>query len=183
MIVTRRLDLIPATTPLLRASIEGSTALAEALRVAVPGTWPHEFLDEVALKFVLRRLKDHPQDAGWWFHFVVLRDSAEPILIGSAGYKGPPSGGMLEVGYGIVADRRRQGFASEAVGGLLRHAFQRPDVDRVIAETYPTLVGSIGVLRNSGFRSVSGGSEPEVIRFEITRSDYTAITNAPTQAG
>jgi len=183
VIVTRRLDLVPATTPLLRASIEGSATLAGMLGAAVPRTWPHEFLDEAALKFVLRRLEDHPQDAGWWLHFVVLRDSAHPTLIGSAGYKGPPSGGLVEVGYGIVADRRRQGYASEAVGGLLHHAFQRSDVDRVIAETYPSLVGSIGVLRNSGFRSSSGGSEPEVIRFEITRSVYTAITAAATEPG
>jgi ribosomal-protein-alanine N-acetyltransferase len=152
--------------------------LSEALEALVPSTWPHEFLDDAALGFVLRRLKENAADAGWWLHFVLLRDPSGPTLIGSAGYKGLPVDGTVEVGYGIVADQRRKGYAAEAVRGLLRHAFERPDVRRVIAETYPSLTGSIGVLRTCGFRSIPGGSEPEVIRFEITRSEHTVISAA-----
>jgi ribosomal-protein-alanine N-acetyltransferase len=99
-------------------------------------------------------------------------------LIGSAGYKGPPSAdGMVEVGYGIVRDHQRQGYASEAVRGLVAHAFALPTVRRVIAETLPELIPSIGVLRKCGFRFIGNGSEPGVIRFELTRAEYTASGN------
>ena len=43
---------------------------------------------------------------------------------------------------------------------------------RVTAETYPELVGSIGVLRRCGFRFIGEGSEVGVIRYEITRVEY-----------
>ena len=113
---------------------------------------------------------------GWWLHFVVLpRGVAGRTLIGSAGYKGPPSAdGTVEVGDGIVRVHQRQGYASEAVRALLSHAFALPVVQLVIAETLPELALSIGVLRKCGFRLIGGGSEPGVIRFELTRAEYSA---------
>ena len=96
-------------------------------------------------------------------------------LIGSAGYKGPPSAdGSVEVGYGIVEDHRRRGYATEAAMGLVDRAFSVAEVGRVIAETLPELAGSIGVLHKCGFRLLGAGSEPGVIRFELTRADYAA---------
>ena len=118
----------------------------------------------------------------WWLYFVVLPQAHDGrTLIGSVGYKGPPSDdGMVEVGYGIVRDRHRQGYASEAARGLIARAFASPDVTRVTAETYPELVGSIGVLRRCGFRFVGEGSEPGVIRYEITRVEYAIQVDAVT---
>jgi ribosomal-protein-alanine N-acetyltransferase len=175
-IVTERLELIPATTDLIRAALEGEHALAQALKVSVPATWPPEYLDSPALEFVRNRLTEEPSQLGWWLYFVVVREAAvDRVLIGSAGYKGPPStDGTVEVGYGIVRDRHRQGHGSEAVRGLLAHAFAVPAVVRVIAETYPELAGSIGVLRKCGFRLIGDGSEPGVIRFELTRTEYAS---------
>jgi ribosomal-protein-alanine N-acetyltransferase len=104
---------------------------------------------------------------------VLPRAAGGRTLIGSAGYKGAPSpDGTVEVGYGIVRDQRRRGYASETVRGLLAHAFALPAVSRVIAETLPELEGSIGVLRKCGFRLIGDGCEPGVIRFELTRAEY-----------
>jgi RimJ/RimL family protein N-acetyltransferase len=118
----------------------------------------------------------------WWLYFVVLGQAdTGRRLIGSVGYKGPPSDdGMVEVGYGIVRDQHRLGYASEAVRGLLARAFASPEVTRVTAETYPELVGSIGVLRRCGFRFIGEGSEPGVIRYEITRVEYAIQVRAVT---
>jgi [ribosomal protein S5]-alanine N-acetyltransferase len=174
MIATARLDLVPATADLTLAALDGAPALATSLGVIVPATWPPEFLDQRSLEYTLERLREGAQQAGWWLHFVVLARGGHPrTLIGSAGYKGPPSSdGTVEVGYGIVRDHQRQGYASEAVRGLLGHAFAVPAVQRVIAETLPELTPSIGVLRKGGFRLLGDGSEPGVIRFELTRAEY-----------
>ncbi len=170
MIVTERLDLIPATPDLTEAAMAGPASLAAGLRAAVPGTWPPEYVDEASLRSTLDRLAQGAGQADWWLHFVVLRGEAGRTLIGTCGYKGPPSAdGTVEVGYGIVRDHRRRGYASEAVRGLVARAFAIPAVKRVIAETLPELAPSIGVLRKCGFRPVEGGSEPGVIRFELTR--------------
>lgn len=174
MIVTERLLLVPATPELTRAALAGSSALAASLRASVPDTWPPEYLDAPSLEYTLARLAEGPDNAGWWLHFILLKgvDSSR-ILIGSGGYKGPPSSdGTVEVGYGIVSDRRRRGYASEATQGLLAHAFAMPTLRRAIAETLPELTPSIGVLRKCGFRLIGDGSEPGVIRFELTRAAY-----------
>ncbi|MFO0874278.1 MAG: GNAT family protein [Phycisphaerales bacterium] len=172
-IVTPRLELVSATVGALAAALDGPEPLAAHLGAQVLPTWPPEFLDPPALRYVMDRVRERPGDLEWWMYFMVLRD--EPggrVLVGSAGYKGPPTDdGTVEVGYGVVADRRRRGLASEAVGGLLDRAFAEPKVRRVIAETMPELVGSIGVLRRCGFRFIGDGSEPGVIRFELMRRE------------
>ncbi len=143
-------------------------------------TWPPEYLDAAALEFTLDRLEEGPEQAGWWLQFVLLKSGeARRTLIGSAGYKGPPTpDGTVEVGYGIVSDHRRQGYASEVVRGLTTRAFVVPTVRRVIAETLPDLTGSIGVLKKCGFQQMGEGTEPGVTRFELTRDRYVAGTGA-----
>src|SRR6185503_7028869 len=119
--------------------------------------WPHEYLDAPALEYVLNRLENHPAEAGWWMYFVLLPEGPKRTLIGTAGYKGPPAEGAVEIGYGIVHDQRRRGYASEAVAALLERAFAENSVKQVIAETLPELVGSIGVLRKAGFSDAGAG--------------------------
>ena len=81
--------------------------------------------------------------------------------------------GFYEISkYGIVAEHQRQGYATEAVHGLVAHAFRRPEVERVIAETLPELVASIGVLAKCGFEPIDERSEPGVVRYALTRAAW-----------
>lgn len=181
MIVTERLELVPATPELTRAALAGPEPLGAGLRATVPPTWPPEYLDEASLKYTLERLAEGPANADWWLHFIVLTGAGRGrTLIGSGGYKGPPAAdGTIEVGYGIVSDHRRRGYAVEATRGLLARAFSAPGVHRAIAETLPELAPSIGVLTQCGFRLIGEGSEPGVIRFELTRAEYRGMSAAP----
>jgi RimJ/RimL family protein N-acetyltransferase len=174
VIRTERLELLPARPAHLRAALLGPEELAESLGAAVPATWPPEFLDTPALEFTLARLLEGPAHDGWWMYFVILPTGGR-TLIGATGYKGPPTAeGTVEVGYGIVRDQRRQGFASESVRALLSRAFAVPAVRSVIAETLPHLTPSIGVLAKCGFQLVGAGSEPGVLRYALSREAYQA---------
>ncbi|HWB40414.1 MAG TPA: GNAT family protein [Gemmatimonadales bacterium] len=179
-LLTGRLELVPASVELTRAALDGAAALSSALGVQVPASWPPEHVDPPVLEFTLRRLVDFPLEAGWWLHFIVLADNAPgPLLIGTAGYKGAPSpDGTVEIGYSIVPDHRRRGYASEATRALVRRAFDEPSVRRVTAETLPELTPSIGVLLKCGFRLEGEGSEPGVIRYQLTRDDFRGGTVA-----
>lgn len=183
MIRTERLELVPATPDVTRAALLGPPALADALGALVPATWPPDYLDAPALEFTLARLLEGPAHAGWGLYFVILPMASEGrTLIGTAGYKGPPSpDGTVEVGYGIVRDQHRRGYASEAVRALLGRAFAQPEMRQVIAETLPELTPSIGVLNKAGFRFLGDGSEPGVIRFALSRAEYEV--RAPGGAG
>ena len=173
---TARLELIPATLELTRLAMDDEPGLARSLGATIPATWPHDYLDRGAYEFMLARLAAGPDQVGWWMYFVTHVENPAPrTLIGSAGYKGPPdSEGTVEIGYGVVSDRRRRGFATEAALGLIARAFALGGVRRVLGETLPDLEGSIAVLERCGFREIGEGSEPGVIRFELTRQDYEA---------
>ena len=94
--------------------------------------------------------------------------------VGTVGYKGPPSAdGTVEVGYGILPEYQRRGYASEAVRALLARAFAVPAVRRVIAETLPELTASIGVMTKCGLSFIGQGSERAVIRYELPRERYS----------
>lgn len=82
--------------------------------------------------------------------------------LGSIGFFGPPEPAAdgvpeVEVGYGLVAEARGYGFATEALQGLLAEA-DAAGV-RVRASVEPTNAASIRVLAKSGFTELRGANE------------------------
>jgi [ribosomal protein S5]-alanine N-acetyltransferase len=174
VIRTPRLSLVGATPAHLRAELESPEALAAALGVSVASSWPPELYDADATRWMLGWLEAHADAAEWGFYYFVEAEAEQAI--GAGGYKGAPNdAGMVEIGYSIVPERRRRGFAREAVDGLLAHAFADMRVTRVIAHTLVELEPSIAVLRSAGFSFVGQGhdpQEPAAIQYEITRASY-----------
>jgi len=124
------------------------------------------------MESTLAQLERDPAGTGWTLHYIVAPDNR---LAGIVGYKGKPApDGTVEIGYSVLEEYQRQGIAAEAAGALVERAFASLDVVRVIAETLPSLLPSIRVLEKNGFRLIGEGSEPGVIRFELTRTDFEA---------
>lgn len=170
VIRTRRLELRPARVADLEAELAGRSALEERLGVRVPADWPPELYDEAALRYALDMVREAGGGTPWGMYYMV---ATEPrVVVGVCGYKGPPDAdGSVELGYSVVREFRRRGFATEATGGLVLRAFAEPSVTRVLAETLTDLAPSIGVLEKLGFRFSGVGSEAGVIRYEFTRGD------------
>ena len=181
MIETPRLYLIPATEMHLRAELESLAAISQALGVEVPRTWPPELYDEDGVCYNLARVLEHPAQAGWGFYYVVRHPvgSAPPLLIGGGGFKGAPdNAGSVEIGYSIVSEHQRCGYATEAVRAWVQFAFASPDVHLVVGQTLPHLIPSIGVLEKAGFRFAGEGEDPHVpagervVRYELAREGF-----------
>ena len=166
---TQRLELIPATAGLVQAEIEDPTHFFNLLGVAAADDWPSENLQNV-LPLFLDGLQD-PANVGWLAWYWI--DRAENAIVGGGGFKGKPSDdGPAEIGYETRPAYRRRGYASEAVAALTQWALSRPGVRRVFAETKSDNIGSIGVLKATGFAEAGPGSEPGLIGFErIGRSN------------
>jgi RimJ/RimL family protein N-acetyltransferase len=185
---TPRLELIPATIAALSAELEGPGALARTLDVDVPAAWPPELYDESAVRWTLHALETRFLTPDWGMYYVAERQpqaSDRPRLAGVGGFKGAadPSG-TVEIGYGILAERRRLGFAREAVDGWIGWAFTHDAVTRVIAHTLVELTSSIRVLESAGFTFVGPGvdeSEPDAIQYELRRDRYerSGVARAP----
>ena len=75
--------------------------------------------------------------------------------MGVGGFHGPPDAdGQVEIGYAMQPSFREQGLATEAVEGLVKWAFDHPEVRNVRAQTLPHLTASIRVLEKTGFTFV-----------------------------
>ncbi len=192
LVRTERLRLIPADAQLARAAADGPGPLGEALGVRVPASWPPEDLVD-AMGFVAAHLERDPAAAEWpplWFILVDAPVAADRLLVGAVGVKSRPmADGSIEIGYGVVPDAEGKGYATEAVGGLLRWAFSHPEVTRVLAHTFEGHLGSRGVLRKNGFVLAGAGTEPvdendrrgrgELLLFELRRGDWERSGRAP----
>ncbi len=164
MIETTRLRLLPATAAHLRAELDGREALARALGVQVPPSWPPDLYDAEAIRYTVDWLAAHPGQEAWALYHLVHRPAGEArgVLVGVGGFKGPPdAGGAVEIGYAVVSDYQRRGFATEAVRGLVERAFSDPEVAVVTAQTLTSLEPSIGVLLKAGFHFVGEGHDPD----------------------
>jgi len=168
MIVTRRLTLIPATVPLARAELQDRAAFAELLGAVVPDAWPPESTVD-ALPLLLGWLEAAPDRAGWFGWYAVLRDglAAGSVLVGGGGFLGPPKDGAVQVGYSVLPDFQRRGYATEIVRGLATWAFVQPGVEVIAAETEWVNPASVRVLERNGFRAAGTASEAEGTRFEL----------------
>lgn len=168
LIRSKRLNLIASTRELIGKDIDGHDKLAEALGCAVPEDWPPALYGRTAMRFALMQLDD-PAEQGWSFWYLISQD--EPgELVGICGFKGrPDSAGSVEIGYSLLEQFQRQGYATEAVMALVGWAFSRHNVKEVSAETFPYLRQSIRVLEKNGFQLSGAGSEAGVVRYVVRR--------------
>ena len=173
---TKRLELVAGTADLFRVRIDDREFLSRRLGARVPAEWPPPLYDQDAMEWMAKYLDENAGAGAWTFYFIILparAGEAEGTVIGGVGYKGlPGADGAVEIGYSMLPEFQRSGYATEVAGALVRRAFAEPRVTRVIAETYPELRPSIRVLEKNNFRFVGDGSEERVIRYALTREEY-----------
>ena len=89
----------------------------------------------------------------WHAPFLFVDDTCAPSgrIVGSGIFKGEPSEGWVEIGYGIAPACERRGYATDAVFALVRLAFEQPGVRAVYAETAVANDASRSVLGKVGF--------------------------------
>jgi len=169
---TARLELIAATLDLVQAELAGPDALAALLGVPVPASWPPGEYDQEALQFFTALLVSGGPAAIGWYHWYAISLDAQgrrEALVAGAGYLGPPVAGVVEIGYSVVPEARRRGFATEIVEALTSRALLVDTVHRVIAHTMDANTSSQRVLRRCGFLAAGPGAEPGLLRFERAR--------------
>ncbi|BFV56730.1 hypothetical protein KCMC57_up18340 [Kitasatospora sp. CMC57] len=90
---------------------------------------------------------DDPSSAEWVTRAVL----ADGVVIGAAGFHGPPDErGMVEVGYGVAEGRRRQGYAKAILAALIRRAAAEPAVTVLRATISPDNAASLATVAAFG---------------------------------
>lgn len=111
----------------------------------------------------------YPDWLGAYGHRLIIEREGG-LVVGSIGLFWPPSEGVLEIGYGIVASRRGRGYAPEATLALAQFALTSPDVHTVSADVELSNPASVRVLEKAGFHRWATGEN--LAKFRITSPDH-----------
>jgi RimJ/RimL family protein N-acetyltransferase len=158
--MTPRVELVQLGAATLRALADGDLAAADR-SAPVPLT-AYLAGPECRGVWALRAVQvvEDPRSAGWVTR--IVWDPERRLAVGRAGYHGPPDGtGMVEVGYSIDPQFRRQGYARAALLALLDRAEREPGVTTVRASISPGNVASRNLVLSHGFLEVGEQEDDE----------------------
>lgn len=138
-LVTERLILRPWSELDVKAVVE------EARQPSWAADFPSE--GDAVIAGVIAKNPDWLSPSG---HRLIIERSTSEV-VGSLGLFWPPSGGRVEIGYGVVPSRQGRGYASEATAALTEFALALDDVHTVHADVEPSNPASARVLEKAGF--------------------------------
>ena len=153
-LLSDRLRLVLLPVAALRAFRTGDRA---AVAASMPGLPPlpaelplatehgHAVLD-----LRLAQLAADPSEAPWLLR-LILTQGASPEVVGHLGFHAPlDADGAVEIGYEVHADRRREGFATEAVRAMIA-ASATAGARAVLAAISPDNTASLALVGRLGF--------------------------------
>ena len=139
-LTTARLRLEPVTTELARAVLAGDASALTAAGLTPAEGWPHEDTAD-GLGMIVK--------TGAALSWLVVADGA---VIGDCGLHGAvDEAGGVEIGYGLAAPSRGQGYGSEVVAAITGWLLAQPEVRQVRACTLTGNLPSRRVLEKAGF--------------------------------
>lgn len=160
MLMTQRLAITPMSCEVMRAIMAADWQRADALLATLfPIEWHND-----GWEWLAPRVVEGDRDArllDWGTRLVRLTDDRGPV-VAEVGFHGPPVGdGWVEIGYRVVTDYRRRGFAEEASRGLVEWAFTQ-GVAGVRAAITPANEASVRLAQKLGFAR-AGSARHEVL--------------------
>lgn len=114
-----------------------------------------------------------PEERGAWAYGYSILATEDGAEVASAGFKGPPIDGVVEIAYAVEAAHRGKGYATEIASALAHHALTFAEVTCVRAHTLPDGIVSQRALLGSGFSFTGQTEDPDdgvVNRYELTRA-------------
>lgn len=143
-----RLRLVQLSEETLTALLNNDLEAARALSgiELTPYFLEHNWLWQIRLE----QIHEDPTAADWIARAVVAEP--EQVVVGHAGFHGPPdAGGLVEVAYSVDPAHRRKGHATAMLVAALERANGDPTVHTVRASISPENEASLATIRRFGF--------------------------------
>ena len=158
----RRLELTPLPAAAAAALPDDRSAAAAVIGSSLAAAWPQtDLLDVLPMQAAA---EPAAEPFGIWL--IIERDTN--TVVGDVGFMGPPDGGLVEIGFSVIPESRRRGYATEAARSLTEWAFRDPAIREITARSEPENEASARVLRAAGFTRI--GESRGIIRWRRTRS-------------
>jgi len=142
---TDRLELVTMPAAVAAALPEDRVTAAGLLGSSLADAWPlPDLLDILPMQ---ASVEPDLEAFGAWV--IVERDTN--TVVGDIGFLGPPVGGEIEIGFSVIPDRRRRGYASEAARSLVDWAMDQPGISEVVARSDVDNEASARTLTAAGF--------------------------------
>ncbi|MEO6902020.1 MAG: GNAT family N-acetyltransferase [Bacteroidia bacterium] len=156
-LLTKRLILIPFTAQICKNLINNDFTDVYKMGFKKGISWPDEDVKETLPK-IINNLSQVKSPTGFESWMIVKNDTLE--IIGDAGFKGfNATEKNVDIGYGIIKEERRKGYAEEAVIALIKWAFSKGVVKEITAECLLDNISSIHLLKKLNFIETSKDNE------------------------
>lgn len=142
---TARLELKPLPAAAAAALPHDRETAARLLAATLPSNWPQR--DLLDLLPIQAAATSEEERFGVW----VMVERETNHVVGDVGFMGPPDDDIVELGFSVIIDRRRRGYATEAARAMVEWALREPAVRRVVAHCDADNPASIRVLERVGF--------------------------------
>jgi ribosomal-protein-alanine N-acetyltransferase len=157
-----RLELTPRPAAAAALLPDDRVAAAAVIGAGLSTAWPAaDLLDVLPMQAAAE-----PADERFGVWLMIERDTN--TVVGDIGFLGPPDAGTVEIGFSVVPDRRRRGYATDATRALIDWAFRDAGVREVVARSEPENEASARVLRAAGFAQT--GQTRGFVRWRRKRS-------------
>ena len=172
------MELVSLGPLFVEALLGGRPGIAEGMGdLSLPRGWPDEH-DSRFLELRLKQMNEDPQSQQWLVRAMVSRQEVLRPMIGHIGFHGPPQDGILEMGYTVFENHRRQGYAEEAIHGMMRWAHAEHGIGRFRVSVSPENAPSLALAAKLGFGRTGEQMDPEDGLEYVFERDY-----APEPAG
>ncbi len=148
-LVTDRLILLPFTIQMCRNLLNDDYSDLEILNLKKGRGWPDNDVIETLPK-IINNLSKVETPTGYESWMIIKKETLE--IIGDVGFKGFNNNeGNIDIGYGIIKEERRKGYAEEAVKEIIKWAFSNEMVKEITANCLKENRNSINLLTKFNF--------------------------------
>lgn len=165
---TERLILIPFTLELCKNLERNDFDDVFKMGLKKGISWPDVDVIETLPK-IIKNLSKLDGPTGFESWMIIKKETSE--IIGDLGFKGfNPDQKSIDIGYGIIKEERRKGFAQEAVCKLINWAFSNEIVCKITASCLIENESSKNLLNKLRFTEMY--SENGMIYWSLSKHEY-----------
>jgi ribosomal-protein-alanine N-acetyltransferase len=167
-LITERLILIPFTIQVCKNLLNDNYSDLENLNLKKGKSWPDNDVIETLPK-IINNLSKVVFPTGFESWMIIKKETFE--IIGDLGFKGfNYKDENVDIGYGIIKEERRNGYAEEAVKEIIKWAFSNEILREITANCLTENMNSINLLTKFNFTKLR--TENGIIYWTLKKQEF-----------